>query len=142
MYKILVILPFSLRMDSDTPVREFAAGKHTLSEEEYGHWFVQGCIAEGRAELLGETADAEGAEDTTLDSPTREELLALTAVQLRELCEAAGITVPGGNPAKAALADLLLAGAEGVTLVKGPDGVFVQKQEKPADTPVQTSEAK
>jgi len=126
MCKILVIHPFSLRLDSDAPVREFAEGEHTLSEAEYEHWFVQGCIAEGRAKLFS-NVDKGGAGGTA--QVTREDLMALSAARLRELCEAAGITVPSGSPTKAVLVDLLLAGAEGVTLVSGQDGIQIQKAE-------------
>jgi hypothetical protein len=162
MYKILVILPFELRLDSETPVRKFTEGEHTLSEEEYGHWFVQGCIEEGRAKLLADMeekagsgdaddtvqvtseeqqvlteiqpeTECEGADATESDGilsrVTRTELLALTAAQLRTLCEDADITIPSGSPTKAVLADLLLAGAKGVILAEGPDGIYVQKAE-------------
>ncbi len=52
MPSITVNSPFSLRMGSGAPVREFSAGEHKLSDQELAHWFVQGCIKEGRALLL------------------------------------------------------------------------------------------
>ncbi|MCL1939542.1 MAG: hypothetical protein FWG04_02640 [Desulfovibrionaceae bacterium] len=67
MYTIIVIHPFKLRLNSETPVRDFAEGEHTLSEEEYGHWFVQSCIQEGRAALPAEEGDAQTQDDGAKD---------------------------------------------------------------------------
>ncbi|SBV95544.1 hypothetical protein KL86DPRO_10886 [uncultured delta proteobacterium] len=124
--KITVIHPFSLRLASDKPVREFPAGVHDITEEEHGHWFLKACLKEGRALPLADEAGDEGGE---LVAPTKAQLMELKATELKTLLEQAGGTVPPGNPSKDVLSDLLLAGQEGVTLVKGPDGIYVRLAE-------------
>lgn len=70
---IKVDQPFSLRVNSKSQVREFGRGIHKISEAELGHWFMQGCLKEGRAALLadepvemkGVTNKADEKENTT-----------------------------------------------------------------------------
>lgn len=126
--QIKVDQPFALRLDSESEIREFGKGLHKVSDAELAHWFIQGCLKEGRAVLVAVTdeGDAEGDE---LVAPTREELMKLKAIHLADLCKACGITPPD-EATKAVMVDLLLAGQEGVTLVKGPDGIHVQKAEE------------
>ena len=130
MHKIKVTRPFSLRLGSGQPLRAFSPGTHDISDEEMAHWFVQACINDGLAELVSaELAQKEAATAPDgLVSPTREELLSLKADVLKALCSTADITVPSGNPAKAVLADLLLAEQAHFALVKDQDGIFVQKK--------------
>ena len=125
MKKIKVDQPFSLRFDSESELREFGKGMHEISETELTHWFIQGCLKEGRAVLVID-AEAEPEASGELVSPTREELMKLKSLHLDYLCKACGIT-PQDEATKAVMVDLLLAGQEGVTLVKGPDGIHVQK---------------
>ena len=133
MTKINVTQPFSLRLGSGKGLHEYGVGVHEISDEEFGHWFFKACLESGRATILSEpepkpdpVAGKGGGEAV---APTKDELLALKADELKALCEACGIAIPVGNPAKAALADLLLAGHEGVTLLKGPYGIYTQKAE-------------
>ena len=128
MRKITVLSPFSLRLDSAQPAREFPVGIHTLSDEEYEHWFLQGCLKEGRAALMADEAEDEG-DSGELVAPTKAQLMKLNRDKLVELALVCGVTVPEGA-GKEALSDLLLAAhadMEGITLVKGPDGVYVEK---------------
>lgn len=127
---IHIIHPFSLRPATGAEERVFAAGQHTVTSEELGHWFMQGCLKEGRAVLVAEPEPDDDAGDNTgeLVSPTRPQLNALNRDTLDELALACGLNVPEGAN-KAAVIDLLLAGQEGVTLVKGPAGIYVQKNE-------------
>ena len=59
---IKVYSSFALRLGPGEAVREFGLGEHELSAEELAHWFIQGCIKEGRAvELPGKgTATGSG----------------------------------------------------------------------------------
>lgn len=136
---IKVQKPFALKLGGEHKRREFPVGVHSVSQDEMEHWFMKAVIAEGRADVVFDTASAPaekagaggGKEDegdsapVSLTSPTRDDLLKLKAEQLKELCTACGLDVPEGST-KAALADMLLAGQDGVTLVKGADGVLVQ----------------
>jgi hypothetical protein len=47
---IRVIHPFYFSADKKVPARLFAPGVHTLTDDEFKHWFIQGCLADGRAE--------------------------------------------------------------------------------------------
>jgi hypothetical protein len=47
---IRVLLPFYFSADKKTPARLFAPGVQTLTDDEFKHWFIQGCLANGRAE--------------------------------------------------------------------------------------------
>lgn len=151
--------PFGLRISSEAERRDFGVGRQTVSEEELAHWFMKACLSkeDGRAELIpDEGIDAEGsgyhsagerngtaneesraqgeAQDVPgeLAAPTREELLKLKNSELEELLVACGVT-PFPNTKKVYLVDMLLAGHEGVTIVMGPDGVYVQKADSHAD---------
>lgn len=73
MKKIKVISPIRLRVSSDAPVRAFAPGVHTVSEEELQHWFLQACIKEGRAVLMAEPE--QGAADKAPPAPLTEAAL-------------------------------------------------------------------
>lgn len=152
---IKVIHPISLRPGTGRPVREFPAGVHSIDEEEYGHWFIKACLRDGRAVLLAdEIEDNADADDDACElvAPTRNELARLKNSELEALLRTCGAN-PAANMKKADLVDLLLAGHEGVTLVKGPDGVFVQKsgsaplvppdaqQAEPDNAPVQKEDA-
>ena len=55
--RIRVTKPFTVRFDKETR-REFGKGEHELTKAELGHWFVAGCIAEGRATVLPEETPA------------------------------------------------------------------------------------
>ena len=125
--KIKVIHPFSLRPGSGQPVRDFPVGMHNITEEELAHWFLKDCLKEGRAALLADEAEGDGGKDE-LVAPTRDELMKLTRDKLVELAAACGITV-ADTANKSAICDLLLAGHEGVTIVNGPDGIYVEKAE-------------
>ena len=59
MPRIKVLRPFCLRLGRSHAPREFAVGEHEISEAELGHWFFRACLAEGRAVLLPEEAEAE-----------------------------------------------------------------------------------
>lgn len=61
---INVLQPFSLRVASGAPVREFGKGSHTVSDKEYNHWFIQGCLTDGRAVLMADV-EAEAALEKT-----------------------------------------------------------------------------
>jgi len=54
MKTIKVVSPIRLRLRTGEAAREFAPGAHTLTEEEFGHWFMQACIKEGRAVVVAE----------------------------------------------------------------------------------------
>lgn len=55
MPQILVIKPFRVQFARGRRgLREFEPGKYELTGEELEHWFVQGVIAQGRAEILPE----------------------------------------------------------------------------------------
>jgi hypothetical protein len=54
MQKIKVLSPIRLRVRTGAPARDFTPGVHEVSEEEFGHWFMQACIKEGRAVLVTE----------------------------------------------------------------------------------------
>ncbi|KAF5028365.1 hypothetical protein DSECCO2_659800 [anaerobic digester metagenome] len=133
---IKVRKPFALKLGGEYKRREFPVGVHSVSPEELEHWFMKAVIAEGRADVVFDKAsapeDEAGAGDgkenegaSALVSPTRDDLLKLKAEQLKDLCVACGMDVPEGAT-KAVLADMLLAGQDGVALVKGADGVLVQ----------------
>ena len=126
---IVVNKPFALRINSQAERRDFGVGRHTVSEKELAHWFMQACLApeDGRAEMVS-GVEEDGCADGALAAPTRSQLNALNREKLDDLAAACGLEVPEGTN-KAAIVDLLLAGCEGVTLVKGPDGIYVQKAE-------------
>lgn len=56
MGKINVVQPFKVQFARGQEIREFALGEHELTADELQHWFVQGCIKEGRAVVLAEPA--------------------------------------------------------------------------------------
>lgn len=136
---IKVRQPFALKLGGEHKRREFPVGVHSVSPEELEHWFMKAVIAEGRADVVLGTASAAAEEAgagggnenegesalVSLTSPTRDDLLKLKAEQLKDLCAACGLEVAEGGT-KAVLADMLLAGQDGVTLVKGADGILVQ----------------
>ena len=49
---IEVHIPFTLRLCREYKGRHFCQGQHELSRQEFEHWFIQGCIAEGRAVVV------------------------------------------------------------------------------------------
>lgn len=49
---IEVRIPFTLRLCRECKGRHFHKGQHEVSRQEFEHWFVQGCIAEGRAVIV------------------------------------------------------------------------------------------
>jgi len=51
MPKIMVTKPFKLSLRRGQE-RLFGPGEHDVSAEELEHWFVQGCIADGRAHVV------------------------------------------------------------------------------------------
>jgi len=119
--------PFGLRLGSDRERRDFSIGEYSVSDEELDHWFVQACLKDGRAVLVRELVEVEpdaapdaGADDGETDegaaepgeeraAPTREELMAMTVAQLKEMAALCGLT-PASNATKAVLVDALLAG--------------------------------
>lgn len=56
--------PFSLRVSSGAELREFGKGQHTVSQAELEHWFIQGCLKEGRATLVPDAAIEPAPEQT------------------------------------------------------------------------------
>lgn len=62
--------PFSLRVSSDAELREFDKGQHTVTTAELEHWFIQGCLKEGRATLVSD-ADIEPAPEQPQPSRTK-----------------------------------------------------------------------
>ena len=120
---IKVIHGFAMRLNSSTPKRTFKAGqRYKLTREEMNHWFVQGCIAEGRAIEVPEKPDtdkpetdkpepekseteqqeaAEASQDAEQDGedeelfvPTLAELMALKADELKELAAECLLALP------------------------------------------------
>jgi hypothetical protein len=61
MPKIQVLQPFVLR-DGERRI-VFDVGTHDVTDAELSHWFVQACIADGRAVPLGEGESA-GTDET------------------------------------------------------------------------------
>ena len=104
MPSITVNCPFSLRMGPGAPVREFNAGEHTLSDQELAHWFVQGCIKEGRALLLpgtgkgktdkGEAREKRPAKKNEAGAEASARPGELTDAQVRALAADMGLTDP------------------------------------------------
>ena len=119
MPSIKVNAPFGLRLSSDAPVREFGKGTHGINKTELGHWFMQGVLAEGRAVLLTE-------EEQKAETPTKEQLMKLTRVQLAELATACDIEITDAMQ-KEAICDLLQTGQTAFRLIKTPDGIGVEK---------------
>lgn len=81
---IIVNSPFALRLSSKHPRRNFPPGEHAVSEEELAHWFMQGCIKDGRAILksggaVAGNGDAEAPafDEAALKKMKRDELEAL-----------------------------------------------------------------
>ena len=58
--KIQVLGPFGLRLNSDTPKREFAKGEHVVSREELQHWYMQAQLKEKNVLVLGDEVEADG----------------------------------------------------------------------------------
>lgn len=52
MPRLIVTKPFHVQFERGTPRRHFTAGEHPVTQAELEDWFVQACIAEGRAEML------------------------------------------------------------------------------------------
>lgn len=127
--RITVIHPFSLRPGSGKPVREFPAGEHSITRDEYDHWFLQACLEDGRAVLLADEDSAgNGSDDGVLVTPTKEELMGMKVDDLKAVAEQCGIAYPE-RATKSQLADLLLAGREGVVLRINADGIHIEKAE-------------
>ena len=71
---IVVNKPFGLRISSKAEQRIFGVGRHTVSDAELAHWFMQACLSDGRADLVAETdTDVAGAGDEPA-TPTRKKL--------------------------------------------------------------------
>lgn len=114
---ITVVKPFGLRLGRE--VHSFGIGEHCVSDEEFGHWFLQACLKDGRAVRMPEPA-AEGSgeeqppardEPEAPAAPSRGELMALTVAQLKEMAVQCGLVL-ASNATKAAIVDALLAGQE------------------------------
>ena len=131
MPRIKVLTPFGLRLNSDTPKREFARGKvYTLSAEEYGHWFIKGCLAEGRAIEIAENSAKENGENDEqgADMPTIAELLKLKLDDLKEFATACKIDVPE-KATKEQLATALVEGPfNGCYVVKTANGFAIAEE--------------
>jgi hypothetical protein len=70
MPRILVTKPFKARFDrTSAGKRDFAVGEHTLTQAELEDWFVQACIADGRAELLPDVEATADEAETVKDTP-------------------------------------------------------------------------
>lgn len=52
MPRINVTAPFKVKFPGEKKHRVFEPGEHELTEKELQDWFIQGCIAAGRAEIL------------------------------------------------------------------------------------------
>ena len=136
MPRIKCITPFGLRLNSDTPKREFKAKQtYTLSAEEYNHWFIQGCLEEGRAIEVAEKPAEQPAEKPAenpddelpeeLYMPTVEELMKLKLGDLKELAIECKIEV-AADATKTQIATALVEGPHnGLYVVKTPDGLGI-----------------
>lgn len=56
MPRIKVTRPFKVRFARGGAMREFTEGVHELTQAEADNWFVQGCIEQGRAVIVADTA--------------------------------------------------------------------------------------
>lgn len=71
MPKIKVSKPFVQRLGRGEK-REFGVGEHEVSKRELAHWFMQGCIKEGRAHVVSEAEPAEpGKVEQQSDKPRK-----------------------------------------------------------------------
>lgn len=112
MASIKILKTFHLRLSSKAEKRSFEAGKtYALSAEEFKHWFVQGCIADGRAIEVPDEADAASPEEDSAESVpvTHAELMALKLDDLKNLAAACGLETPD-RATKDQIATLLLSG--------------------------------
>lgn len=127
--------PFGLRISSKAEKRDFSVGRHTVSEEELGHWFMQACLSpeDGRAELVTDADESEDGSPRPADL-TKEQLMKLKNSELEAMLAACGAPQAPGFT-KAELVALILAGREGVdltkgvTVIKGDDGFYVREEE-------------
>lgn len=58
MPEIIVTKGFRFRPGAGEPMRDLPPGRHELTAAEMDHWFVKGCIEEGRARLAPAKASA------------------------------------------------------------------------------------
>lgn len=107
---IEVHIPFTLRLCRERKGRHFCQGQHELSRQEFEHWFVQGCIAEGRAVVV---PVPEQAMETVAPS---------AAVNHDEFAEAMNLTIGF---------DLGKDGSEATAIVEFADGVIQGMEQIP-----------
>lgn len=122
MPKLKVTTPFSLRPGTGQPLREFSVGVHDISDDDLQHWFVQGCIAEGRAVVMGAdygtgqdatvTVSATPARPVKAQEYTEAALKKLNNTQLAEMAQGLGITLNDPQPVKAAMVSAILKAKE------------------------------
>lgn len=93
MPKIKVELPFSMRREGEAELLAFTSGVHEVDADVLKHWFVQACIKDGRAVLLGETALE--AVPLPTEPLTEEQLRAISNRELTKMAQERGLTVPG-----------------------------------------------
>ena len=100
--KIFVTSAFNVRFPFREEMRMFAPGVHELSEEEFGHWFVQGCIQEGRVTILSDGVD----EAMRLKG----KLCSMADSDLRKMAMEMGIDVQGNLKKDSLIAMILKSG--------------------------------
>ncbi len=67
---IIVSQPFTLRFGPDEPRRDFAAGKHEITDDELQNWYIKACIDDGSIVLSGGPKDtSEDVEKTETEPP-------------------------------------------------------------------------
>lgn len=100
MPQIMVTKPFNVTYERGNTVG-YARGEHELTKEQLGHWFVQGCIAEGRATVLPDAAASATVAAVAVD------LSGMTKKQLLAKAQEAGLELPASATRAGILAALL-----------------------------------
>ncbi len=102
MPKIKVTKPFAVTYERGTDPKFYGQGEHELTAKQMDHWFVKGCIAEGRATVL---ADASAVAATVAAAAA--DLSGLTRKQLLVKAQEAGLELPSNASKPTILAALL-----------------------------------
>lgn len=103
MIKIQVQHPFTVRREGCAELLAFTVGVHEVDADVLKHWFVQACITDGRAVLLGTAPPAQQPGPPL----TEEQLRAMNNRELIKLAQARELIVPE-RASKDQLVELLL----------------------------------